>query len=57
MFPPGAVKGEIIVTFLAILELAKLLLIKIHQTPDGIIRVYSPTAGAGMALDGGNAAT
>ena len=41
LFPDGAVRGEIIVTFLAILELAKLLLIKIHQTDDGIIRVYS----------------
>ena len=40
LFPEGAVKGEIIVTFLAVLELAKLLLIKIHQTEDGIIRVY-----------------
>lgn len=41
LFPQGAVRGEIIVTFLAILELAKLLLIKIHQTDDGVIRVYS----------------
>ncbi len=42
LFPPDAVRGEIIVTFLAVLELAKLLLIKVHQTEDGIIRVYSP---------------
>ncbi len=42
LFPEDAVRGEIIVTFLAILELAKLLLIKLHQTDDGIIRVYSP---------------
>lgn len=41
LFPEGATKGEIIVTFLAVLELAKLLLIKVHQTDDGIIRVYS----------------
>ncbi|MBI5345338.1 MAG: segregation/condensation protein A [Deltaproteobacteria bacterium] len=41
LFPEGAAKGEIIVTFLAVLELAKLLLIKVHQTEDGIIRVYS----------------
>jgi segregation and condensation protein A len=40
LFPEGATKGEIIVTFLAILELAKLLLIKAHQTGDGTIRVY-----------------
>ncbi|TAN60447.1 hypothetical protein EPN18_08485 [bacterium] len=44
LFPGGAVRGEIIVTFLAILELAKLLLIKIHQTDDGVIRVYSAGA-------------
>lgn len=40
LFAKGATKGEMIVTFLAILELAKLVLIKIHQTDDGIIRVY-----------------
>lgn len=44
LFPSGAMRGEIIVTFLAILELAKMLLIKIHQTEDGIIRVYLPAA-------------
>ncbi len=41
LFPEDATKGEIIVTFLAVLELAKLVLIKVHQTGDGIIRVYS----------------
>jgi len=41
LFEDGAVRGEIIVTFLAILELAKLLMIKIHQTEDGVIRVYT----------------
>lgn len=41
LFEDGAVRGEIIVTFLAILELAKLLMIKIHQTGDGVIRVYT----------------
>ncbi len=41
LFPEKAQKGEIIVTFLAVLELVKLLLIKIHQTEDGIIRVHS----------------
>jgi segregation and condensation protein A len=40
LFPENATKGEMIVTFLAILELAKLVLIKVHQTGDGIIRVY-----------------
>jgi len=41
LFDQSAPRGEIIVTFLAVLELVKLLLIKIHQTEDGIIRVYS----------------
>ncbi len=41
LFDEKAPRGEIIVTFLAVLELVKLLLIKIHQTEDGIIRVYS----------------
>lgn len=53
LFPKGATRGEIIVTFLAILELAKLLLIKAHQTEDGTIRVYSagapePTSAVGQ---------
>ncbi|MBI5970983.1 MAG: segregation/condensation protein A [Deltaproteobacteria bacterium] len=51
LFPLNAMRGEIIVTFLAILELAKMLLIKIHQTEDGIIRVYLPAA-AMMPADG-----
>ena len=42
LFPKGAVKGEIIVTFLAILELGKLLMVRINQTDDGVIRVYKP---------------
>ncbi|MBI5492528.1 MAG: segregation/condensation protein A [Deltaproteobacteria bacterium] len=42
LFEESATRGEIVVTFLAILELAKLLMIKIHQTDDGVIRVYSP---------------
>jgi len=41
LFPEQAARGEIIVTFLAVLELVKLLLLKIHQTDDGIIRLYS----------------
>ncbi len=52
LFPADAVRGEIIVTFLAILELAKLLLIKLHQTEDGIIRVYSPEKAPGAVLAG-----
>ena len=42
LFPTGAPKGEIIVTFLAILELGKLLMVRINQTDDGVIRVYKP---------------
>lgn len=42
LFPTDASRSEIIVTFLAILELAKLLLARLHQTGDGIIRIYSP---------------
>ncbi|MBI5560444.1 MAG: segregation/condensation protein A [Deltaproteobacteria bacterium] len=39
LFPPGAERGEIIVTFLAVLELARLLMIKVNQSGDGAIRV------------------
>mgnify|MGYP001614055296 CR=1 FL=1 len=42
LFPKDAARAEIIVTFLAILELAKLLLVKIFQTADGAIRLYIP---------------
>lgn len=56
LFAEGTTKGEIIVTFLAILELAKLLLIKIHQTEDGIIRVYSRDKG-GQAQNAAEAIT
>ncbi|MCL4873508.1 segregation/condensation protein A [bacterium] len=41
LFPEGATRGEIVVTFLAVLELAKLLMIRLHQTEDGVIRVYT----------------
>ena len=40
LFANDATRGEIVVTFLAVLELAKLLMIKIHQTDDSVIRVY-----------------
>ncbi len=47
LFHPSATRGEVIVTFLAILELAKLLMIKIYQSREreegsgeGAIRVY-----------------
>ncbi len=53
LFPPHAERGEIIVTFLALLELAKLLMIRIHQTDDGIIRVYIPAKEALPAVGSG----
>jgi len=55
LFPERATRGEIIVTFLAVLELAKLLLIKVYQTEDGIIRVYShaPEKREGREGEGG----
>ncbi len=37
---PTAPRGEVIVTFLAILELARLRMIRINQSTDGIIRLY-----------------
>lgn len=40
LFQPSSAKGEIIVTFLAVLELCKLLMIKVNQTHDGVIRIY-----------------
>lgn len=51
LFRPEASRSEIIVTFLAILEIAKLLLARIHQTDDGVIRVYSPVPPQGEQLD------
>ncbi|MFZ3073284.1 MAG: segregation/condensation protein A [Thermodesulfobacteriota bacterium] len=51
-FPADAVKGEIIVTFLAILELAKLCMIRLNQTEDGTIRVYCPSPGGLIASEG-----
>ncbi len=41
LFETSASRGEVIVTFLAVLELAKMLLIKLHQTDDKVIRVYT----------------
>ncbi len=45
LFHRSALRGEIIVTFLAVLELAKLLVVGVHQTEDGIIRIYRRTPG------------
>jgi segregation and condensation protein A len=42
LFPTGGSKGELIVTFLAILELCKMLLIRVNQAEDGAIRIYLP---------------
>lgn len=41
LFARDASRGEIIVTFLALLELVKLLMVKVNQTDDGTIRIYS----------------
>lgn len=41
LFPPSADKGEMVVTFLAILEMAKLCLIRIaQQVQNGLIRLF-----------------
>lgn len=40
LFPSDATRGEVIVTFLAILELAKSFLIKVYQGDEGVIRLY-----------------
>ena len=40
LFAEDATKGEVIVTFLAILEIAKIQLIRVNQTEDGVIRLY-----------------
>ena len=42
LFPRDAVKSEIIVTFLAVLELVKMSMIHIYQTEQGSITVYIP---------------
>ncbi len=41
-FHPAAPRVEIVVTFLAILELAKMRMIRLYETDDGTIRVYLP---------------
>lgn len=58
LFPAGGSKGELIVTFLAILELCRLLLIRINQTDEGAIRLYlSPDVQKGerpdLSIEGG----
>ena len=45
LFPTGGGKNEIIATFLAILELCKMLLIRVNQSEDKVIRVYLPPEG------------
>ena len=41
LFPPGALKSDMIVTFLAILEMVKLSLVRIVQhVPTGVIRLF-----------------
>ncbi len=50
LFPQEATKGEIIVTFLAILELSKLRMLRIHQSIGGNIRVYLPDLNISQGL-------
>ncbi len=54
LFPEGAGKAEAIVTFLAILELVKLRMVRAFQhQPSGIIRLYlAVEAGAGITGEG-----
>ncbi|VAV85455.1 Segregation and condensation protein A [hydrothermal vent metagenome] len=51
LFDLAASRGEVIVTFLALLELAKMFMVKINQSDDGVIRVYIPAEKAGMSGD------
>jgi len=51
LFDLNSSRGEVIVTFLALLELAKMLMVKINQSEDGVIRVYIPKEKAGMSSD------
>ncbi|MBI5599257.1 MAG: segregation/condensation protein A [Deltaproteobacteria bacterium] len=53
LFPLTAPKGEIIVTFLAVLELARLLMIKVNQTEDGVIRIRRAFKGESAGVDFG----
>ena len=50
-FEAAASRGEVIVTFLALLELAKMLMVKINQSEEGVIRVYLPREKASMGVD------
>jgi segregation and condensation protein A len=54
LFPEGAGKAELVVTFLAILELVKLRMVRAFQhQPSGIIRLYlAVEAGAGVQGEG-----
>ena len=49
LFATDATKGEVIVTFLAILEVVKIQLLRVNQTEDGVIRLYlsAPSADDG----------
>ena len=63
LFEDTASRAEMITTFLALLELARLLLVRLHQTEDGTIRVFAaapegasgrgPSWEAGAAQAGG----
>ncbi|HBO84513.1 MAG: hypothetical protein A2073_00170 [Deltaproteobacteria bacterium GWC2_42_11] len=42
LFPENSTRHEIIVTFLAMLELAKMRMMRVFQSEDGVIRLYIP---------------
>ena len=46
LFPSDSTRAQIIVTFLAMLELAKMKMIRIYQSEqDGVVRLYMPESG------------
>lgn len=51
LFRVDSVRGEVIVTFLAVLELAKLLMIRLNQSDEGAIRVYTTSPDGAPAGD------
>lgn len=54
LFPSGSVRADIVITFLAMLELTKMRMIRIFQSvEDGVIRLYVPEVTAENASIGG----
>ncbi len=48
LFDAASPRGEVIVTFLALLEVVKLQLIRVNQSRDGTIRLYLASPGTGQ---------